>query len=450
MMMVARVKIDGVVASSKEDILAVFDEHQQTLGVAHIELNENANANEALAYLTIYGYTNPDNTKPTLNFRFYKASTGSVYTVAPADSTIYTFSADAFIGSATDPVILKDDPTKSIWWLSLKKGWNWVTIPITPQNQTVGQFLNRLSKWEVGDKIMSINGTTRQEYTCRENQKAPRGYMWDKEDEPITIFPTQMYSIYSVSDKVVCLEGNSVYQPVTVHKDWNRIGYLTTINLPISQALSDYMEQAQEGDVVKSQDGFAVASRTANGLVWKGTLQYMEAGKGYMLKRQADSEATFYYPLYFLDNRYSGSSTRVAPRHVSSLATMNIVAAVEGIETGPGDRLVVYSGAERIAEAIADDEQNYYLNIGNDADPGETLSFAIERGGEAIAMTGSRISFVANGVMGTPEQPAAISFTPLARLPHDGKWYTLSGLQLPEQPTHRGLYIHNGKVKIMK
>ena len=129
---------------------------------------------------------------------------------------------------------------------------------------------------------------------------------------------------------------------------------------------------------------------------------------------------------------------------------MNIVAAVEGIETRPGDRLVVYSGAERIAEAIADDEQNYYLNIGNDADRGETLSFAIERDGEAIAMTGSRINFVANKVMGTPEQPTAISFTALARLPHDGQWYTLSGLQLPEQPTHRGLYIHNGKVKIMK
>ena len=450
MMMVARVKIDGVVASSKDDILAVFDEHQQTLGVAHIELNENANANEALAYLTIYGYTNPDNTKPTLNFRFYKAGTGSVYSVAPADSTIYTFSADAFIGSATDPVILKDDPAKRVGRLSLKKGWNWVTIPVTPQNQTVGQFLNGLSEWEAGDKIISINGTTRQEYTCRENQKAPRGYLWDKEDEPITILPTQMYSIYSVSDKVVCLEGNSAYQPITVHKDWNRIGYLTTINLPVSQALSDYMEQAQEGDVVKSQDGFAVASRTANGLVWKGTLQYMEAGKGYMLKRQADSEATFYYPLYFLDNRYSGSSTRVSPRHVSSLATMNIVATVEGIETGPGDRLVVYSGAERIAEAIADDEQNYYLNIGSDADRGEPLSFAIERDGEAIAMTGSRINFVANKVMGTPEQPTAISFTALARLPHDGKWYTLSGLQLPEQPTHRGLYIHNGKVKIMK
>ena len=74
MMMVARVKIDGVVSNSEEDILAALDENQQVLGVTHIELNENANANEALAYLTIYGYTNPDGSKPTLNFRFFDAS----------------------------------------------------------------------------------------------------------------------------------------------------------------------------------------------------------------------------------------------------------------------------------------------------------------------------------------------------------------------------------------
>ena len=450
MMMVARVKIDGIVANSEEDILAVFDENQQVLGVTHIEVNENANANEALAYLTIYGYTNPDGSKPTLNFRFFEANTGAVHKVSPADSKVYTFQKDGLIGSAYNPVILADTNSSSVWWISLKKGWNWVTIPVEPANQTVGQFLNSLSKWEVGDKIMTVNGTTKQEYTCRINKNTARGYKWDNEDQTIIINTTQMYNIYSMSDKTVYLEGDYYYGDIIVHKDWNRIGYTSPINLPISQALADYTENAQEGDVVKSQDEFAIASRSSNGLIWKGTLQYMEAGKGYMLKRQADSKAAFAYPYYINNNRYSGDYGLKAPRLVNTATTMNIVATVEGIETEAGDRLVVYSGAERLAEATHDVEQNYYLNIGSDANSGETLTFVIERDGETISMTGSRISYAANKVIGTPDQPTVISFTALDQMPHDGKWYTTSGIQLPQKPTRSGLYIYNGKVKTIK
>jgi hypothetical protein len=140
----------------------------------------------------------------------------------------------------------------------------------------------------------------------------------------------------------------------------------------------------------------------------------------------------------------------MAPRRVNTSTTMNMVATVEGVETEAGDMLVVYSGAERMAEATADDEQNYYLNIGSDANNGETLTFAIERDGETIAMTGSHISYVANQVMGTPNEPTAISFTTLDQMPHDGKWYTTSGIQLQQKPTRSGLYIYNGKVKTIK
>jgi hypothetical protein len=451
MMMVARVKIDGVVSNSEEDILAVFDENQQTLGVAHIELNETANANEALAYLTIYGYINPDGSMPKLDFRFFKAQKGSVYKLIPEDGKTYTFEKDALLGSSTNPVVLKDDPINNVWWLDLKKGWNWVTIPVVPLNKTVGQFLNDMTIWEAGDMITTVDGSDVQQYTCNEDKNAARGYRWSNEDQPITIKGTQMYSIYSMSDKTVYLEGLMMALGyVKVHKDWNRIGYLSPINLPISQALSDYAEKAQEGDVIKSQDAFAVACSSPNGLIWKGSLQYMEAGKGYMLKRVANSDAEFYYPQYFSENRYSGNSTSQAPRQVSTATTMNIVAAVEGFETEVGDRLVVFSGAERMAEATADDEQNYYLNIGSDAKYNEPLTFVIERDGETVAMTGSRISYAPNKVLGTPSSPTAISFTALDQMPHDGKWYNVAGVLIGKKPTQSGVYIYNGKAVVVK
>ena len=453
MMMVARVKIDGIVASSNEDILAVFDDQQQALGVAHIEVNDNAYANEALAYLTIYGYKNNDGSMPTLNFRFFDASSGNVYRVNPADSKTYRFEQDAIVGSDVNPVIMVNNQDY-VQTLKLKSGWNWVTFYVIPkQGATLGSFLNGLSKWEAGDKISIVNGTNTADYFCRSyRDKDGNTYLkWDDEDEPFTVDPRQMYSIYSKSDKTIYLEGEFARRYIKVHKDWNRVGYLSTINLPISQALADYLEQAQVGDVVKSQDGFAIASQSATGLVWKGSLQYLETGKGYMIKRQADNEVQFLYPLYIFDSRYSNTSESNAPRRaVSTATTMNIVAAVEGVETEAGDKLVVYSGAERLAEAVADEEQNYYLNIGCDDMDSGNLSFVIERDGETIAMTGSRITYAPNKVMGTPDEPTAINFTAIDQMPNDGRWYTVGGILIGEKPSQSGVYIHNGKAVLIK
>ena len=453
MMMVARVKIDGIISTSEEDILAVFDDNQQVLGVAHVEINNKANAYEALAYLTIYGYSNPNGSTPQLNFRFFKANTGAIYTLTPADGRVYTFQPDGLVGSSENPVVLEDNVNKRVWWLALKTGWNWVSIPVIPDEQTtVGQFLDGLSVWEVKDIVSSVNGTTKQEWTCRNNSDAARGYKWDDEDQPINFNPKQMYSIYSKSDKVVYFEGLPSNTSIIVHKDWNRIGYTTTINLPLAQALSDYTEKASEGDIIKSQDAFAIATRTNTGLVWKGTLQYMEAGKGYMLKRQASDDVKFSYPVYWSDSRYTGNNDPMvkARGSVTTLNTMNIVASVGGVQPEEGDHLVVYLGGDKVADAVADDEQNYYLNIGSDSMAGTRLTFALERDGEIVALTDSPISYAPNKVLGTPDLPTEVSFVALDQMPIDGKWYTLGGIQLDKKPTRTGCYIYNGKAFIVK
>ena len=170
-----------------------------------------------------------------------------------------------------------------------------------------------------------------------------------------------------------------------------------------------------------------------------------------MIKRQADSDVQFLYPMYFNDSRYSSTSESRAPRHsgVNTATTMNMVAAVEGVEVEAGDRLVVFCGAERMAETTADDEQNYYLNIGSDADSHGPMTFVIEREGETIAMAGSHISYAPNEVLGTPEHPTVINFLTLDQLPNDGKWYTVGGIQLGKKPTRSGVYIYNNK-KIKK
>ena len=456
MMMVARVKIDGVVASSKEDILAVFDENYRPLGMTHIEVNDNANANEALAYLTIYSDHEADASLPTLSFRFFDASKGKVYSVKPADGKVYAFANDAIIGTDVNPVILQNS-YDDVQTVKLQKGWNWVSFNVIPkEGTTLGQFLNSMSKWDAQDMIIAVNGTKRETYKCYNSKKTAIGQKWDKGDQVAAIDPAQMYNISSESDKTIYLEGEFARRYIVVHKNWNRIGYNSTINLPIAQALADYTEQAQVGDVVKSQDQFAILSQTATGLAWKGSLQYMEAGKGYMLKRLADSEVKFLYPLYLNDSRYSSTNETAAPKRsaVSTATTMNIVAAVEGVETEAGDKLVVFRDGDRMAEAeltIDDETQHlFYLNIGSDANNNETLTFVLERDGETIAMTGSHINYVADKVLGTPEQPTAINFTALDQMPHDGQWYNVGGVLIGKKPTQSGVYIYNGKAVVVK
>ncbi|MBQ9164858.1 MAG: hypothetical protein IJ163_08790 [Bacteroidaceae bacterium] len=460
MMMVARVKINGIVASSPEDMLAVFDEKNQILGVANIEVDDTGNANDALAYLTIYGYNNDDGSKPKLNFKFFKAAAGTICTLQPADSTVYTFQKDAMLGTASEPIVLVNI-TGSVQQMQLKEGWNWVTIAVEPENKTVtvGQFLNNATAWEPGDIITSVNGTKVQQWIYREvsspQKNGQRVYKWDKEDQPMDIHRTQMYRIYSNSDKTAYFEGWTSYgDSIFVSNGWNRIAYLSTINLPVAQALSGYTEQASAGDIIKSQDAFAVATQTQNGIVWKGSLQYMEQGKGYMLKRVADSQAVFTYPNYWFDTRYSGSSNAPAlRRHFTNntASTMNMVAAVEGVRTEEGDVLAVYRGGERLAECQADEEGTFYVNIGCDTESDETLTFTLERGDEVVAAKKSRIPYVENNVVGSPDQPTVIDFATVESADfNDGGWYTVSGIKLAGQPTVTGTYIHNGKVKFIK
>jgi hypothetical protein len=281
-----------------------------------------------------------------------------------------------------------------------------------------------------------------------------RVYKWDNEDQPMDIQWTLMYRIYSNSDKTAYFEGMSTYDIMEIHNGWNRIAYLSTINMPVAQALSAYTEHASAGDIIKSQDAFAVATQTQNGIVWKGSLQFMEQGKGYMLKRMADSTANFMYPFYWFENRYSGSSNAPAlRRHVTNntATTMNMVAAVEGVRTEEGDVLAVYRGGEKLTECQADAEGTFYVNIGCDTESNETLTFTLERGDEVVAAKKSRIPYVENNVVGSPDQPTVIDFATVDSADfNDGGWYTVSGIKLAGQPTVTGTYIHNGKVKFIK
>jgi hypothetical protein len=169
-----------------------------------------------------------------------------------------------------------------------------------------------------------------------------------------------------------------------------------------------------------------------------------------MLKRMDDSEISFIYPYYYTENRYGSDVNASRLEFVSTATTMNIVATVSGVDIEQGDRLVVFRGGERLTDAEADAEGLYYLNIGSDERADATLTFALERDGELVAVSNSNIVYVADKVMGLPDEPTDINFMEIDQTYENGKWYTTSGILLTKKPTRSGLYIHNGKVTIIK
>jgi hypothetical protein len=337
-----------------------------------------------------------------------------------------------------------------------QKGGNWVSFNIEPPTSTVKSLLNSATKWEVGDALEAerSDGTySLLSYKASPNPYDPNTpiYAWDCADSLITIDAAKMYRFYSNSSKIGYVSGFTTNDAITVKKGWNRIGFISEFNLPVGTALAQYTEKASDGDIIKSQSEFAVLSVDALGnKQWKGSLEYMRVGEGYMLKRNLDDEVTFNYPVYFYDSRYN--STASARRRMPAFqnvsgSSMTVVAVAEGVDVMPGDRLTVYNGAEVCGIAEADADGVFYLNVGEVAHStlNTSLSFTLEREGETIAATSSpQMNYVNNAAIGTPDNPTAISFLAADNLYGDG-WYTVSGIKLSGKPSLRGVYIHNGQ-----
>ena len=120
MNMVARVMIDGVVADDPDDIIGVFGDGHEPLGVAQLNVDNTANANEPLAFITIFNHNLKQ--KP-LRFEYFDSSTGHISVLKRADGEDLLFYPDSILGSTTNPILLTNTD-EEVQRLLLAKGWN--------------------------------------------------------------------------------------------------------------------------------------------------------------------------------------------------------------------------------------------------------------------------------------------------------------------------------------
>ena len=273
MSIIGQIRINGRVSTNEEDWLVAY--HGSEIRGA-TKLTYIPSLDKFVAFLDVYS-----NQQDSLTFKVWNALEGELHEeVTPH----LQFVDNALIGSLNAPQFFDavNLLTKPIY---LARGWNWVSFPLNDEKLTsISNFTGGL-QFKEGDVIKTRGHNANATY-------GGTAFGWSGDLTRDGLGNEKSYLIHisetdTIQHRGLALDPDTV--PISVVRGWNRIGFVSTKNLAINTALANY--NATDGDLIKSQQAFAVYSNT---LGWVGSLNTLEPTEGYLLK-SADS-ATFTYP----------------------------------------------------------------------------------------------------------------------------------------------------------
>ena len=444
MNIVGQVYVGNTLVTDPNDIVAAFDEAGRCMGVNNVKYDPTTG--RSMVYMTVYDSTT---VAKQLYFRLWHYATGK--TMQLSTSELVNFGNQIIKGTVAEPLKMFADDLY-LQQIELYEGWNWLSFNV--YNKIFDNLETLLSRfpWEDGDIVTEDS----QDLTLTYKKGKWAGNQ-SKNIKEFNVSQAYSYRLRVHNYQLLELWGTCFKKPedrtINVKKGWNSIGYTPMVNLPVSTALADYYDHATDGDVIKSQHEFAMFVGSAEkGGEWLGTLEYMKPGDGYMLMRKNSNPVSFCYPYYepgttFIDSHLRKTVKKSTQRFA---CTMNIVAEAIGVGIQENDKLVAYAEGEQVGSAELSSSKTqpvFFLNV--EGDLPVLLSFAIERDGEIIATTGEVMNYEANAVVGRPDAPTKLNFFGIDQLPQNG-WYTLEGVKLPKAPKQSGVYIYNGKKKVIK
>jgi hypothetical protein len=258
-----KLNIEGTLSKDEEDIVAAFIDGE-VRGTAKVQLLPTLPplGTQYMAFLTVYG--NDDDFNKPVHLEIWDASEclrfGQV-------TESFNFEADNVIGSVGSPQVIH---TNSLVRrdIPINNGWNWLSFNLKFPNPSLNQALGSLLYPE-NDLIKSQSGFAEyfgSNWLGSLTQLNNTGMFQYRANTPDTI---QMIG--------TLIDPDSLSIPIS--SGWNWIGYVPNYPLPISQALAGLT--ALNGDLIKGQTAFA---QYLAGFGWLGSLQYLEAPKGYQLK----------------------------------------------------------------------------------------------------------------------------------------------------------------------
>lgn len=446
MNMIGQLKVDGRILN-ENSMLGAFT-GDVCVGANYPIYNKNHDTWFVL--LTIY--CNDADQGKLLQFKIWDGSTGITYPVVHTPES-YTIQKDKLIGSFTEPVIWEASH-EAEQQLQLQSGWNWSSIYVVPSDPLVATiFADPLES----DRIVGSDGYA----TFVDDQ-------WQGNLQTLGV--GQLYKIFNASYNMfaireVPLIGSIIDPqdyPVAIKHGWNWIGVNSSYVLNSDDAFADLAPE--EGDMVKGLEGFNTYVNNR----WRGSLESITPGQGYLYFSQAAAGKTFRYPS---QSSYSNKRARsqssdqsgstfamVTPGKYPNSMTMVAEVRNDGGIVSDGEVAVFVDGECRFVSSKADEESLRYLNIPGQG--GGKVEVYVALDGQ-IYTTDVSETYADNKMVGTVTMPLIIRLgqpTSLEAIGSDrsndeGYVYDVLGRPIDVKSKNgqlpNGIYIQNGK-KVVK
>ena len=417
------------------------------IGKGNISSSPTAAAN---LYMKIYANQKLLETPMPITMRLWQASTGKTFTLKTEDGKDLQFEKDTVLGSAKKPIVFSM-VERQVQNIPVTQGWNWLSFYVQP-GEINASFItpNVFSDDEQIKVPLSKGGVAIYDST---NTK---GWVYTPDTynatpfNPMDYHLTYMYYRNEGKKNIVLeVEGGNISQDkrtVQLVRGWNYLPYLLDYNENIDAALSDYYDEASEGDFVNGYTRFAIF----DGEHWMGTLQTLYAGEGYMLLRKAQDTVNI---------TYFSSDVHSAPARISShneeevrsrgnyATNMPIVAQVVADSATMIESLTAYANGQFAGEATpivqADGSTLWFLSAS--AMEGSRLTFVVneESEGKESSTTIPYAAFAPAGDLrnpllirfdDAPQKPEKVMINGILYIRRNGKIYTAQGaLQNDEQ-----------------
>ena len=389
---IAQVKYDGVLLEDSEvQVMALVD--GEVRGFTYLKYEEGLD--QYFAYLKVY--SNEANETTPVQFKVWNPITTFYHLVDSPNDVV--FSSGMTLGSPLEPVIFEVGGMIG-QRIRLERGWNWISFNAQRDNlfQMVTSQLskgNTIVKGQTGFTSYWASENRWSGVLSSEGLNTGEAYMaWSKNGQEFVYYGASM---------------NPSDYPIDIKKGWNWIGVYGLNNLALDEGLASY--SPEYGDVVKSINAFSVYG--GDGIGWLGNLDYLEPGKGYLLK--AKSTGNLVFPEKSSTSGRSGGRVDDSYSNNEFGENMGLIAQVNGVDGLENYVLeaLVEEELRGVVPAIQIEEgRNPLFLLTVHGENADKVHFRLRNGSEVIPLvmnTKSSVAFQNNSLMGSLDGPMILS-----------------------------------------
>ena len=286
MNIVGRIKVDGKFSEDSYDKIAAFS-NEVVRGVT--KLVYNTAYKEYYVFLTVYSNSISNE---NIDFKIWDASQGITLLATINAQSSVPFEENEILGKLSLPIIFENSAVVE-QKIAFNSGWSWVSLNVNDPNFSDLNTLTAGLKLQTSDRMLT-NSPARLE-TYYKNEAIPANSGWSGTISANGgLSATKMIKVYMANAQSLTIKGTAIdvaNWSFPMQEKWNWLPYALGGNQQTNEALAYF--DATDGDVIKSQNLFAIYDPLIG---WNGTLNYLESGKGYMVK--SSKPQTFKYPSY--------------------------------------------------------------------------------------------------------------------------------------------------------